>query len=266
MNHESHDPTDRAALWAKLREPFPPEVVLKKPQLNRADPNARKVYCAECGSYHPANAVHLDYLGHAVITDRLNTVLGVDNWNIEPAVRDEFGAPVYDRSGGMWFKITILGKTMWCYGDAQGKEGPNAVKEIIGDAIRNGAMRFGVGLYLWTKNKVLESDLESPQLAEVAPPQQLAAPEPEPAAAPALLTEFDIDDLLLSMRSASTVEQLREDLRAVWPRATPDQREVLHAAFDRCKAELPSEPAHSGIGPRVTTPPVPQPRASRRKH
>ena len=32
------------------------------------------------------------------------------------------------------------------FGSADGKTGPNATKELIGDALRNAAMRFGVAL------------------------------------------------------------------------------------------------------------------------
>jgi hypothetical protein len=42
--------------------------------------------------------------------------------------------------------VTRLG-----YGNAEGKSGGDAVKEIIGDALRNAAMRFGAALDLWHK-------------------------------------------------------------------------------------------------------------------
>jgi hypothetical protein len=43
------------------------------------------------------------------------------------------------------------------YGDAAGKKGPNAVKEAIGDAIRNAAMRRGVALDLWAKENIADT-------------------------------------------------------------------------------------------------------------
>jgi hypothetical protein len=45
--------------------------------------------------------------------------------------------------------LTIAGVTRLGYGHADGKQGPDAVKETIGDALRNAGMRFGVGLDLW---------------------------------------------------------------------------------------------------------------------
>jgi hypothetical protein len=51
----------------------------------------------------------------------------------------------------MWIKLTVCGVTRLGYGDAQGKTGGNAMKERIGDALRNAAMRFGAALDLWHK-------------------------------------------------------------------------------------------------------------------
>ena len=93
--------------------------------------------------------MHLDYVGHAAATDRL---LDVDlEWDWEPMAFDANGLPQFDRNGGLWIKLTVCGKTRIGYGNADGKQGGDAVKEIIGDAIRNGGMRFGMALDLWHK-------------------------------------------------------------------------------------------------------------------
>jgi len=82
-----------------------------------------------------------------VVTDRL---LQVDpEWTWEPLALDASGLPFIDTVGGMWIRLTVLGVTRLGYGDAGGKRGADAVKETIGDAIRNAALRFGVGLDLW---------------------------------------------------------------------------------------------------------------------
>ena len=49
----------------------------------------------------------------------------------------------------LWIRLTVAGVTRIGYGHAEGKKGPDAVKETIGDSIRNAAMRFGVALDLW---------------------------------------------------------------------------------------------------------------------
>lgn len=94
----------------------------------------------------------LAYVGHAATTARL---LEVDSeWSWEPLSVDERGLPAFDHLGGLWIRLTVCGVSRIGYGDAQGKKGPNAVKEAIGDAIRNAAMRFGVALDLWAKEDI----------------------------------------------------------------------------------------------------------------
>ena len=132
---------------ALLRVDFPPHQVNKLPKPYKAD--STKGDCAECGGYHGLPALHLDYVGHAALTDRL---LDADPaWSWEPLAFDAAGLPALDRNGGMWIKLTVCGVTRLGYGDAQGKTGGNGVKELIGDALRNAAMRFGAALALWHK-------------------------------------------------------------------------------------------------------------------
>lgn len=111
-----------------LRKPFPAAVIGKLPK----------------------QGVTLDFVGHAAVTDRLLTV--DPEWSWEPVAWDEQGLPLYDRSGGLWIRLTVLGVTRLGYGD-----GPDP-KQRIGDAIRNAAMRFGVALDLWTKGELESQD------------------------------------------------------------------------------------------------------------
>lgn len=112
---------------AKLREPFKEEAVGKLPATEKRN-------------------VELDYVGHAAVTDRLLTVDPM--WKWEPLAVDALGLPVYDEYKGLWIKLTICGVTRLGYGD-----GPDP-KQRISDAIRNGAMRFGVATYLWSKDEL----------------------------------------------------------------------------------------------------------------
>lgn len=142
-------------LWEKLRRPFDLDQIELLPKYTGQKVNGRaprEAYrqCQECGGYHAFPCVHLNYVGHAQITDRLNEVDPI--WNWEPCGVDQGGQPIIV-NGGMWIKLTVLGVTRYGYGDAQGKQGHDATKEIIGDAIRNAAMRFGVGSYLWSKSE-----------------------------------------------------------------------------------------------------------------
>ena len=129
----------------KLREPFPPEQIGKLPK----------------------GGVTLDFIGHGYITARL---LDVDpHWNWEPMALDDNGLPLLDENGGLWIRLTVCGVTRLGYGDAAGRKGPNAIKELIGDALRNAAMRFGAGLELWCKG-----DPDAPQPPKPKTPADIA--------------------------------------------------------------------------------------------
>lgn len=155
-----------AEVAAALRLAFAPTEVGKLPkmfcracsqsQAKTCEQHPRKNKCGECGGFHSAGTLHLDYIGHAEATDRL---LAVDPaWDWEPLALTAEGRPAFDNNGGLWIRLTIAGVSRIGYGDAPGKSGGNAVKEAIGDAIRNAAMRFGVGLDLWRKTERAETD------------------------------------------------------------------------------------------------------------
>lgn len=152
---------------AQLREPFPAEVIGKLPKPTQKD-NA-KGKCGECGGWHGLPAVHLDFVGHAATTDRL---LKVDpDWTWEPMAYGPNGEPLMT-NGGMWIWMTIGGVRRPGFGD-----GANP-KEIISDAIRNAAMRFGVALDLWSKQD-LHVDEEAPaEKPKAKPAQKPAAAQP----------------------------------------------------------------------------------------
>mgnify|MGYP001251091760 CR=1 FL=1 len=138
-----------------LMEPFPKEVIGKRPKLKCKDcaenrgqcPKHRKEHCRGCGQYISTAHIDLDFVGHAEVTRRL--LLVDPNWNWEPVAFSADGLPKFDEHGGLWIRLTVAGKTVLGYGHAEGKKGPDAIKEAIGDAIRNAAMRMGVALDLW---------------------------------------------------------------------------------------------------------------------
>lgn len=173
-------------------------------------------------SYLPKGGVKLAYVGHAALTDRL---LDVDPaWNWEPLAISPDGLPVLDPFGGMWIKLTVCGVTRLGYGHAGNKEGGDAIKEVIGDALRNAAMRFGAALDLWHKG-----DLHA-HLADEA------APEP-----PKMPPEV-IADWLASFASCTTVEDLAEQRKAGMESAKKAGDAQAYGAFDAAsrkrKAEL----------------------------
>lgn len=157
---------------ARMREPFLEHQISKLPKPTKQQTDAVKdnfragVRCNICNSWHHPDVVHLDYVGHAALTDRL---LDADpRWTWEPIAEPaKLGLPT--APGGMWIKLTIDGVTRLGYGDAEGKTGGNAVKETIGDALRNAGMRFGAALDLWHKGELhREEEGPPPPSAEEA--------------------------------------------------------------------------------------------------
>jgi len=170
--------TDKPTGLELMRKPFEAHHISKLPKPTRAQTDAVKndfkqgIRCDVCGKWHHPKVIHLDYVGHAALTDRL---LDCDaNWTWEPVAFDQNGAPLMDGNGGLWIKLTVCGMTRLGYGHPDGKKGGDAVKESIGDALRNAAMRFGAALDLWHKgdlhaiseNSNENNERQDPQLTE----------------------------------------------------------------------------------------------------
>jgi len=192
---------------AKLRAPFPPEKIGKLPRVTCGkcrDSRERvcdlhsKSKCGDCGSWVTSAHIHLDFVGHADATDRF---LEVDpEWTWEPLVFDEQGLPKFDEFGGLWIRLTIAGVTRLGYGDADGKRGGNAIKESIGDALRNASMRFGVALDLWRKDAPVE---------ESAGRRRRQEPEAPAVAVPTTEQRSRFDELAKQLAAASSTDALR---------------------------------------------------------
>ncbi len=160
-----------------LREPFEAHQISKLPKATKAQNEALKsdrslgINCTLCNQWHHKNAVHLDYVGHAALTDRL---LEADkNWNWEPLAFTPEGLPAFDKTGGLWIKLTVCNQTRLGYGHAESssfKEIGSREKEVIGDALRNAAMRFGAALDLWHKGDLrLDEDDATDEKPKIDP-------------------------------------------------------------------------------------------------
>ncbi|MEN9491751.1 MAG: hypothetical protein RJA63_2200 [Pseudomonadota bacterium] len=166
---------------ASLRAPIPDHLISKLPKGTKEQnqcPAAEKINCRVCGGWHHPKIRHLDYLGHAAAT---HCLLDADpHWTWEPAAFDrDTGLPKFDATGGLWIKLTVCGVTRLGYGHADGKPSADAgarEKEVIGDAIRNAAMRFGLALDLWSKADLHADD---DPLHPPSPPEPVAAPAPQ---------------------------------------------------------------------------------------
>lgn len=211
--------TDEKA--AQLRAPFEPSRIGKLPKPTRKDNT--KGNCSECGGYHGLPAVHLDYVGHAATTDRL---LSVDpSWSWRPMAVGPSGEPL-KTDGGLWIELTVCGVTRPGFGDGA------SMKEIIGDAIRNAAMRFGVALDLWAKE-------------DISPPVEKPTPTPEQKA------RLDAAIVLGSSKDAErfTIEKAEEAAMKKYEIALDaldrDQYEAIVGAIEKAAkaAKAPAEEA-----------------------
>ena len=157
---------------ALLRKPFAESSIgsLPRSTCRKCSDSARKrcedhawvSACPMCHGNHSSATLHLDYVGHAAVTDRL---LAVDpEWSWEPLALDANGLPLLDTARNLWIKLTVCGVTRLGVGD-----GKNA-KECIGDAIRNAAMRFGVALDLWAKDDLEAVTVDAGTLRGNMPP------------------------------------------------------------------------------------------------
>lgn len=208
-------PATAPAGLAKLREPFKDNEVSTLPKPYKKD--SAKGNCRECGGYHGLPAMHLSYVGHAALTARL---LDADpQWAWEPLSINEMGLPSFDGNGGLWIRLTVCGVTRLGYGDAQGKTGPNAVKEAIGDALRNAGMRFGAALDLWHKG-----DLRAAADDVSTPPIGAGKPARDDVEYDAWLTDFTD-----RVASAETGDAIRG---ALWVEAQSKQEQMTKAEID----------------------------------
>lgn len=155
-----------------LLEPFPAEQVSKLPRIicrdcsdkHRKCQEHKEERCQTCKAYITTRHIHLEYVGHADVTRKL---LEIDpEWSWEPFAHDEDGLPKLDTDDlghpvGMWIKLTILGVTRPGYGSCPSTQS-DAVKVLIGDAVRNAAMRFGVALDQWSKTERANPATDNP--------------------------------------------------------------------------------------------------------
>lgn len=164
---------------AKLREPFPEHQIGTIPKKDKAT----------------GKTVHLEYVGHAALTARL---LDVDPlWTWEPMGRTPEGLPALDANGGLWIRMTVCGVTRPGYGHAS-KGGGDGTKELIGDALRNAAMRFGAALELWHKGGGLYPDDKS-----VPADEDADLPQDDPR-------KVRADELLKMFGAAGSVDEIED--------------------------------------------------------
>lgn len=196
----------------------------------------------------PKGGTTLDYVGHGAVTARM---LDVDpEWNWEPFALDEQGLPrivtAVDEKGRarrlLWIWLTIGGIRRIGVGSCPLNQ-DDAEKVLIGDALRNAGMRFGIALDLWIKGSPdAPQEPDRPVYMSALNTSAFLAKCAEAGAGPG-----DIDTIVLRATGART-----SDPNLV----LADEVTVLRAAFESWQAEHQkvAPPAKPNWQPVPTTP------------
>jgi len=134
----------------------------------------------------------LDYVGHADVTLIL---CGVDPLWEYTLDRGPDGRPDIHKNGNnwvVWGTITIHETTRPCVGTCKSDKA-EVEKELTGDLIRNGAMRFGIATKLWSKL----DDATDTYTAEPAADRAISADELERFRANCEGHTLDYDEIML---------------------------------------------------------------------
>lgn len=174
----------------------------------------------------PRGGISLDFVGHAEIT---RILIQVDpNWSWEPVAWDVSGRPAVNVVNGMavmWGRLTVLGQSRLGVGSAK-HDKPDLDKELIGDFLRNAAMRFGISLSLWSK----------------AEWEEAGAP-----AKPTPVQKVSTDNIARFKAACEQVGLSPEDVAGAaglfLADITEDDLPKLRASFNRLKAENAAPPA-----------------------
>lgn len=195
-----------------LREPFAANQISKLPKPTKRQTDEVKAdfkagtRCDICGGWHHPNVVHLDYVGHAALTDRL---LDCDpEWNWAPVAIAEDETPKFDAVNGMWIRLTVCNVARLGYGFPDGKVGGNAIKEVIGDALRNAAMRFGAALDLWHKGDLHVDDDDENKAAANPPKKDKPPPRKEPQQVSPQITADAIEHVIAQIKAIWDLDEL----------------------------------------------------------
>jgi len=129
----------------------------------------------------PKAGTSLDFVGHADIT---RILLEIDpTWRWVPIAWDNGRPSIHVENGiaTMWGELTVLGQARLGVGSVRADK-QELDKELIGDFLRNAAMRFGICLSLWTKQ---EWDDVSHTTSKPMPKAATPAPQAQPKTADA---------------------------------------------------------------------------------
>jgi hypothetical protein len=160
----ARDPEVRAITEA-LSAPFDPKDVKFKPQMVKNN-----------------RALAMAYIDARLIQDRLDDVLGVENWEDGYKILPDGSVMCRLRVklGDRWISKTDVGSP------SEQPDGGDRLKAAFSDALKRAAVKFGIGRYLYRLSaQWVDYDAQKKQI--VQPPQlpAFALPKAKPAAEPA---------------------------------------------------------------------------------
>lgn len=171
-NHTQPGPRDPAvrSITEALSAPFDPREIKFKPQMVKNN-----------------RALAIAYINVRLIEDRLDEVLGAENWQDEYEILADGSVACRLRLklGGEWVTKMDVGSP------SEQPDLGDRLKAAFSDALKRAAVKFGIGRYLyrlpaqWVEyNPVKKQIAQLPQLPAFAVPKARAAPKVEKANAP----------------------------------------------------------------------------------
>jgi hypothetical protein len=179
----------------------------------------------------PKGGTSLDFVGHADIT---RILLEIDpTWRWVPIAWDNGRPSIHVENGiaTMWGELTILGQARLGVGSVRADK-QELDKELVGDFLRNAAMRFGICLSLWTKQ---EWDDNAKPVSAPAPKAVKAEP-----AGDAPLSQEQIEQFIAACEKAGfTPEAVAANAKVNWGKGAivlSSHLPLLRSAFNDLKS------------------------------
>ena len=189
----------------------------------------------------PRGGTQLDFVGHADITKILIEIDPM--WWWEPAGWDN-GRPAIHVVNGMavmWGHLYVLNKQILGVGTVK-HDKADLDKELVGDFLRNAAMRFGICLSLWTKQE-WEGQEVAGKAQGVIPSSGLRTtgkaqvPTPSPVTANTALSKEQLDQFFAACAKASIQPlTVAKNAGVDLDKATAEDLAKLRESFNELKA------------------------------
>jgi hypothetical protein len=222
----ARDPAVQAVADA-LAEPFDPKDVKFKPQMVKNN-----------------RALAMAYIDARLIQDRLDEVLGVENWQDKYDILPDGSVMCRLRLnlGGRWITKTDVGSP------SEQPDSGDRLKAAFSDALKRAAVKFGIGRYLyrlkaeWVDYDPVKKQLvqlpQLPAFAQPTKPQGAKVARTEPKAEPRGEPRPDV--IVEPKPSAAEVEKVPAKIEAK-PTGLPANGQELHRRLQDYDAKLAAQ-------------------------